>query len=99
MGDALRRRAQLVDRPHDPAGQEQRSHHRRERRRSRHGEDLDVVVHVEHHPARGEHRSQRQHHREQGEARELQAQARQQTQRERRAQPHGQRDESDDDRG
>ena len=40
-----------------------------------HSEDLDVVSHVEHHPAREQHGEQWQHDREQREAGQLQAHA------------------------
>src|SRR5262249_1564318 len=69
--------AEALDRPQQPAGEQQRPDNGRQRRRRRDGEDLHVVVHVEHHPAGGEYGYERQAHGEQRERGGLQAQRRQ----------------------
>ena len=57
----------------DAVREEEAGEHRGRRRRARHGQDLDVVAHVEHDPAGEEHGAERQHDCEQREPGELQA--------------------------
>ena len=90
-GELVGRRLEGAEPARDPRCDEQR---RRERRRGggrRDGEDLDVVVHVEHDQAAEDHRRQRQPDGEQREAGELQAHGRQAAQRERECDPRGER--------
>ena len=67
-------RPQPLQGTEDPAREEQRADQRRERRGDGDGEDLRVVVHAEHHPARGEHDAERQADGEQRERDDLEPQ-------------------------
>ena len=58
-GKLLGRRLQATDAPRDPRPQQQRGGKRRRGRRGRDGEDLHVVVHVEHHQTAQNHRRER----------------------------------------
>ena len=78
--------AKTVDASRDRRRKHERRRHGRRRRGCRDGEDLDVVAHVEHHPAREQHGEQRQDDREQGESGQLQAHAGEEAERERRRQ-------------
>ena len=79
----------------DPSRDRRREHERRRNGRRGRGcrdrEDLDVVAHVEHHPAREQHGEQRQDDREQRESGQLQSHAGEEAERERRRQPDGER--------
>ena len=60
-------------------------------------EDLDIVAHVEHHPAGEQHRSQREQNRQNGEAGELKPHGREQSERGGEDQTDGEGRERDDD--
>ena len=81
-----------------PRSEEQGRGERRRGRRRRDGEDLYIVVHVEHHETAEDHRRQRQAHGQQREPRELQAHGRQQPQRQRQRDPGDERTQRDDER-
>ena len=88
---------QTVDRRQDPARQQQRANDRRQRGCAREGEDLEVVVHVEHDKARRQDRTERQHDRQEGKRDQLQSQRRQQTQTEGGTDPDGECPEAQQD--
>ena len=94
-GERRRCGAKAVDAACDRRREHERRRDGRRRRRRRDGEDLDVVAHVEHHPAREQHGEQRQHDREQREAGQLQAHAGEEAERERRRQPDRERADGD----
>ena len=75
----------------DLRADEQRSAQRGRRRRRCDGEDLDVIVHVEHHESAEDHRGERQPDGEQGEPGKLQADGRKASQREREHEARGER--------
>ena len=80
MGEPRRRVAHAIDGADDRAGEDEPGDDRDRRRRRRDGEDLDVVSHLERHPAGEQHRRERQADRESGESGELESEARQQAQ-------------------
>ena len=65
---------QPVERSNDPSSQQERSDERGDRRCNRQRDDLHVVVHAEHHPARAEHDRERQRRCKQREGGDLEAQ-------------------------
>ncbi len=96
-GELRRGRAEPIQRAEDPAPEQQRATGGRERRCGRDCEDLDVVVHVEHHPARRQHRGEREHDGEQRERHELEPQTREQAEGERPGDAGRERREREDD--
>ena len=96
--DVRRRAAQELERSDDPAGKQERAHHGRQRRGGRHGEDLHVVVHVEHDPAGRQDGAEGQHDREQGESHQLEPHRRQEPQPEGRHEPDCERGRGQDER-
>ena len=68
------------------------------RRRGRHGEDLDVVAHLERDPAREQHRRERQADGKRGQACELESQAGEEPEQQHGDEPGDERQQSDGDR-
>ena len=90
--------AQPLEWLHDPAGEQQRPDDGGQRRSRRDGEDLGVVVHVEHDPAGGQNPAEGEDDREECEPGELQADGRQQPEQKRRDDPDGDGAEREEDR-
>ena len=97
-GELLGRRLEATDAPRDLRSDQQRRRERCRRRRGRDGEDLHVVVHVEHDQTAEDHRREREPHRQQREPDELQAHRRQQPQRQRERDPRRERAQRHDQR-
>jgi len=89
---------QPLERPEDPAREQQGADQRGERGGDRDREDLRVVVHPEHDPARGEDDGERQADGEQGQRRDLEAQRRQEPHRRRERDPRREDAEAEEER-